>query len=134
MDSRKIAIIILGMLMIMATVDSYQLSRLQNENGEGANLISMYYKYQKIYKDSFGVYVDNAKNLRDCCMSLKNDYKIYFSEKEIPKTKYEKLDRQDLPFLAKNSFRLLLVMESGDRLESMWTIDSRGEARQIFTP
>lgn len=118
--------------MIMAIVDSYQLSRLQNENRDGANLISMYYKYQKIYKDSFGVYVDNAKNLRDCCLSLKRDYKIYFSEEEIPKSEHTKLDRQNLPFLAKNSFRLLLVMEPGEQLETMWTIDSRGEAHQIF--
>lgn len=102
----------------------FQPLRDQGFESAGRALIKMCSLVQRAHKDVYGVYQLDPDKLRNCLESLPDGYVLYFSREELPESYRQILPDASLPYLAKDSYRLLLAVPHRFRPEIIfWTID-----------
>jgi hypothetical protein len=94
--------------------------------------LELYVIHQKSWKETYGLYAENRAALIGNAPTLSSEYQLFVSRDEIPKEYLSLLPENNLPFLSKGSFRLLLAVRHRYRSEIFfWLADSQGLVQKL---
>lgn len=80
------------------------------------------------YKDSYGTYVTDSQTIKNCSDFFPAGYVLYYSKDGIPSEYLKSLPELSLPYLDKNSYKLLLAVKHRYHDEIFfWTVDQRND-------
>lgn len=100
------------------------------ERGMIISISSAINSTQQSHKSEFKSFVTNKGELGKFYLGLEG-VSVYFDVSDIPKALKSELEEDELPFLEKDKYRILIYLQKYSK-SAMWYFDSEGNVEKIF--
>lgn len=108
----------------------FQPQRDRGYESAGRELIKICSLTQRAHKEVYGFYQLDSSELMRCTAGFPEGYVLYLSRKDVPKSYQDLLPDDSLPYLAQDSYRLLLSAPHRFHKEVIfWTVDQNESPR-----